>query len=83
MITFYDTQKLIKVMARYFYTKEETDSKFYEFGKKMDLYQATLLHEIEGLKEDRQEIKILVHDMVEVQKWMRPVSSKTGVDYPF
>ena len=83
MITIEGTQKLLTLMKEYFYTKEETDDKFTDLKNTMNLYQTTVLKEIHGLKEDRQEIKILIHNMITLQKWAKPVSANTGVEYPF
>jgi hypothetical protein len=83
MITFEDTQKLLTVMKEYFYTKEETDDKFGSLDKKIDLYQTTVLQEIKGLRDQRDEIRILIHNMTTLQKWAKPISAKTGIEYPF
>lgn len=79
MITIQDSQNLIKLMKEEFATKDE----FRGIERKFD----NLLVAVDGFMKRSekydQEMIILGHNVSTIKNWMRPVSAKTGVDYPF
>jgi hypothetical protein len=83
MITIEDTQKFVKVVIAeitpIFATKEE----FKRLENKADNFGLTADKVLAELLDFRQEMSSLIHNQTTIKQWMRPVSAKTGMEYPF
>jgi hypothetical protein len=79
MITFEDAQQLIEMMELHFVTKAEfksLDQKFDKLLTRTDKFMKEIL-------DNRQEMTILNYNDNTIKEWMKPVSHKTDVKYPF
>lgn len=83
MITIEDTQKLITMMKEYFPTKEEMNSRFDAMEKRFDNLLTAVDKFMKRGDAYDQEMLVLNHNVSTIKNWMKPVSVKTDVEYPF
>ena len=77
------TLKDVEFLKEIFPTKEEMNERFEAVNRRFDLLQNSLDKTLKELLTFRQEMTILSHNQTVIKEWMKPVSKKTGVDYPF
>jgi len=77
------TLKDIEFLKEIFPTREEMNQRFEEMDRKFDNLLTAIDKVLKELLDFRQEMTILSHNQTTIKEWMKPVSKKTGVDYPF
>jgi hypothetical protein len=83
MIAIEDTQKLVKIVIDEIIPIFATKDEFKRLENKVDKFGLTMDKVLAELLDFRQEMSSLIHNQTTIKQWMRPVSAKTGVEYPF